>query len=43
MDKIEFTLDGQIVVAQGDETIWQVAKRYGETIPHLCYKPEPGY
>lgn len=43
MDKIEFTLDGQTVVAQGDETIWQVAKRYGETIPHLCYKPEPGY
>ena len=43
MDNIEFTLDGQTVVAQGDETIWQVAKRYGETIPHLCYKPEPGY
>ena len=28
--------------AQG-ETIWQVAKRHGTDIPHLCYAPEPGY
>ena len=25
------------------ETIWQVAKRHGTDIPHLCYAPEPGY
>ena len=25
------------------ETIWQVAKRQGIEIPHLCYSPEPGY
>ena len=25
------------------ETIWQVAKREGIEIPHLCYAPEPGY
>ncbi len=42
-DMIEFTLDGHSVKARADESIWQVAKRFGETIPHLCYKPEPGY
>lgn len=42
-EMIEFTLDGETVQAQADETIWQVAKRFGETIPHLCYTPEPGY
>ena len=25
------------------ETIWQVAKRQGIEIPHLCYSPAPGY
>lgn len=25
------------------ETLWQVAKRAGETIPHLCFKDVPGY
>ena len=25
------------------ETIWHVAKRHHEHIPHLCYTPEPGY
>ena len=25
------------------ETIWQVAKRQGREIPHLCYSPEPDY
>ncbi|MBT7329478.1 MAG: molybdopterin-dependent oxidoreductase, partial [Oceanospirillaceae bacterium] len=42
-DIINFTLDGEKVTAKAGETIWQVAKRMGETIPHLCYKPEPGY
>ena len=42
-DIINFTLDGEKVTAKAGESIWQVAKRMGETIPHLCYKPEPGY
>src|SRR5258707_12638067 len=42
-DMISFELDGKPVVAQADETIWQVAKRLGTEIPHLCYSPEPGY
>lgn len=40
---ITFTLDGNAVTAAPDETIWQVAKREGAEIPHLCYAPEPGY
>src|SRR5262245_46607765 len=42
-DKIVFTLDGQEVEAGANETIWQVAKRLGTTIPHLCWKDAPGY
>ena len=42
-DVIRFTLDGRSVTAEPDETIWQVAKRNGIDIPHLCYTPEPGY
>ncbi len=37
------TLDGAEVSAHPDETLWQVAKRAGETIPHLCFKDAPGY
>ena len=40
---IKFTLDGQRVEALDGETIWQVAKRQGVDIPHLCYAPEPDY
>ena len=40
---ISFLLDGQPVTAAPDETIWQVAKREGTEIPHLCYTPKPGY
>src|SRR5664279_5326820 len=40
---IAFTLDGREVAAREGETIWQVAKRSGTEIPHLCYSPEPGY
>src|SRR5690606_8332905 len=29
--------------ARPGETIWQVARRMGTTIPHLCWRPEPGY
>src|SRR6185436_5747603 len=42
-DTITFTLDGEEVRAREGETIWQVAKRQGTDIPHLCYAPEPGY
>ena len=42
-DKIKFTLNGEEVEAAPDETIWQVAKRQGVEIPHLCYAPMPGY
>ena len=41
--KISFTLDGKVVEARPDETIWQVAQREGTAIPHLCHAPEPGY
>ena len=40
---IRFTLDGEPAVARADETLWQVARRHGTEIPHLCYTPEPGY
>ncbi|MFQ5877598.1 MAG: formate dehydrogenase subunit alpha [Acidobacteriota bacterium] len=43
---IAFTLDGMRVEAREDETIWQVARRRGVDIPHLCrsnaatYRPD---
>ncbi|HLN08501.1 MAG TPA: formate dehydrogenase subunit alpha [Xanthobacteraceae bacterium] len=40
---ITFTIDGREVEAADGETIWQVARRLGTEIPHLCYSPEPGY
>ena len=43
MTKITFELDGQSVEAEEGESIWQVAKRIGTTIPHLCWQPEKGY
>ncbi len=42
-DKLTFTLDGKKVTAEPGETIWQVAKREGTHIPHLCWKDAPGY
>lgn len=43
MTGISFTLDGRRVVARDGETIWDVARREGVTIPHLCHRPEAGY
>ena len=40
---IAFELDGHKVEAAMGETIWQVAKRLGTEIPHLCYSPQPDY
>jgi formate dehydrogenase major subunit len=42
-DQLLFTLDGKVVSARPGETIWQVAKREGIDIPHLCWLPQPGY
>ena len=42
-DKIKFYLNDQQVEANQDETIWQVANRLGNEIPHLCYSNKPGY
>ncbi len=42
-ERITFTLDGREVEAAPGETIWQVARREGVEIPHLCWLPEPGY
>jgi formate dehydrogenase major subunit len=42
-DRITFTLDGREVTAAPGETIWQVAKREGTRIPHLCHRDAPGY
>ncbi|TWG89567.1 NAD-dependent formate dehydrogenase catalytic subunit /NAD-dependent formate dehydrogenase iron-sulfur protein [Mesorhizobium sp. J18] len=41
--KITFTLDGKPVTAAEGETIWEVAKREGTRIPHLCHVDMPGY
>ena len=41
--KITFFLDGVEVEAAPDETIWQVANRHHNELPHLCYLPQPGY
>ena len=40
---IGFVLDGRAVEAHPGETIWDVARREGVTIPHLCHRPEAGY
>lgn len=37
------TLNGQLVAFESGETIWQIAKRLGVEIPHLCYLPKPDY
>ncbi|WP_347312302.1 formate dehydrogenase subunit alpha [Defluviimonas sp. SAOS-178_SWC] len=42
-DAIKFTLDGKEVSARSGETIWEVAKREGTVIPHLCHKDQTGY
>ncbi|GHC22384.1 formate dehydrogenase subunit alpha [Aidingimonas halophila] len=42
-ESFTLTLDGVDVSGYPGETLWQVAKRAGETIPHLCFKDAPGY
>ena len=46
MDKnTSFTLelDGQEISATAEDTLWQLAKRHGVDIPHLCYKDDNNY
>ena len=43
MTDISFKLDGKTVSARDGETIWEVAKREGTRIPHLCHLDKPGY
>ncbi len=38
---ITFTLDGRKVTAAAGETVWQVAQREGNTIPHLGWRMRP--
>jgi len=42
-EEIVFKIDGQTVIANHGETIWQTAMRYGNEIPHLCHSGEPNY
>jgi formate dehydrogenase major subunit len=35
-------LDGRAVAALEGETVWQVARREGVSIPHLCHAPDHG-
>jgi formate dehydrogenase major subunit len=42
-DTVEFTLNGKKVSAAAEETIWEVAKRVGTDIPHLCHSGEKAY
>ncbi|MEO0543845.1 MAG: formate dehydrogenase subunit alpha [Pseudomonadota bacterium] len=41
--RVSFTLDGQDVEAAAGDTIWSVAKRHGNRIPHLCHLDQKGY
>jgi formate dehydrogenase major subunit len=43
MSDIIFTLDNRQVAAKDGETIWEIAKREGAEIPHLCHRDAPGY
>jgi len=40
---VDFFLNNKKVKAQGNETIWQVAKKNGIVLPHLCFSDKPGY
>ncbi len=40
---VNFCLDGHRVVASEDESIWDVALRHGNEVPHLCHSGESGY
>ena len=41
--KVSFLLNGEPVSANNNETIWDVSKRNGKIIPHLCHSGKTGY
>jgi len=41
--QISFFMDGQRVTAEPGESIWDVSRRLGRTIPHLCHKDHKDY
>lgn len=42
-NRVTFTLNGKEVTAVKGQTIWEVAKGQGTTIPHLCHKDAKSY
>ena len=40
---MDLTLDGEAVRAIAGESLFDLAKRYGKPLPHLCYADRPGY
>ena len=42
-ENTNFYLNGNKISARSDETIWEVAKKNGIDIPHLCHSGEIGY
>ena len=42
-DLVKFFINGKAVTASEDESIWEVSKREGNFIPHLCHSNKLGY
>lgn len=42
-NEFTLTIDGQTLTASPGESLWHVARRGGETIPHLCFKDAASY
>ena len=42
-DPIFLSLDGQPVEAHAGESLFDLAKRHGKPLPHLCHADRPGY
>ncbi len=40
---ITLTLDGNTVTAKPGESLFDLAKRHGKPLPHLCHADRPGY
>jgi formate dehydrogenase major subunit len=40
---VTFELNGRNMTAEPGETLWQVARRAGTVLPHLCFRDAPGY
>lgn len=42
-ETVTFILDGEPVTANANETLWDIAKRQGTQIPHLCHRDATSY